>query len=92
MNEYEIPQVTLDFNTVTREAIQRTGLTDFGDRHFHEPLQVLLTALESEADLNPAGRYGQYLRIVGLLVNRLRIEHYFRQHPEILREQFRRRW
>ncbi|VFN06127.1 MAG: hypothetical protein BECKG1743D_GA0114223_111652 [Candidatus Kentron sp. G] len=34
------------------EAMQQTGLTDFGGDAFHEPFEVLLKSLREEANLN----------------------------------------
>jgi len=71
---------------VLGEARARTGLADFGDEAFMEPMRRLLIALDSEARLNETGRMTQFERIVGLLVNRLRTEDHVRRHPEILDE------
>jgi hypothetical protein len=71
---------------VLDEARRRTGLDDFGDDAFREPMRHLLRALEEEAQLNAAGRAAQFERIVGLLINRLRTEAQFHLHPEIENE------
>jgi len=75
-----------DPEAVLAEARSRTGLDDFGDDAFREPMRRLLIALEREARLNEVGRITQFERIVGLLVNRLRTEDHIRRHPEILEE------
>jgi hypothetical protein len=79
-------ELGFEAKSLEQEAQRRAGAGDFGDPAYAEPLQRLLTALEREADLNPAGRIGQQERIVGLLVNRLRSEEWVRRHPEILAE------
>jgi hypothetical protein len=78
-----------DEKAILDEAVRRADLaakSDFGDPSFREPMRRLLRALENEARLNATGRAAQYERIVGLLVNRLRVEDHIRQHPEILDE------
>ena len=65
-------------------AAQQTGLDDFGADDFVERLDVLCTALRTEAGLGPAGVMAQHSLLTGLLRNRLLIEHRIRQHPEIL--------
>ena len=81
--------VAFDEKSMLDEAIRRAHLgaaSDFGDDSFREPMRRLLAALDEEARLNEVGRVTQYERIVGLLVNRLRMEDHIRRHPEILEE------
>ncbi len=73
----------LDMEEILDEASAVTSLDDFGDESFREPMCRLLASLEAEAKLTPEGRGMQHARIVGLLVNRLRVEEAIRQHPEI---------
>jgi sulfotransferase family protein len=75
----------LESEAILAEARRRTGLSDFGDPAFREPLEVLLRSLREEARLNAVGRAMQFERNVGLLVNRLRTEDAHRRHPEIAR-------
>jgi hypothetical protein len=76
----------LDYEGVLRDARERTGLSDFGDGAFREPLRRLLEGLEDEADLNAQGRAIQRERIVGFLVTHLQFESYWKRYPEIERE------
>lgn len=64
-------------------AAAQTGLDDFGDPSFHEPLNVLCKALRTEAELSPAGVGLQAEILVRHLKNRLRVEDVLRRHPEI---------
>jgi hypothetical protein len=82
----ESTQPCFETKAVLEQACSRTGLDDFGDESFIEPMRRLLIALESEARLNEVGRVAQFERIVGLLVNRLRTEDNIHRHPEILDE------
>ncbi len=77
----------LPVGVVLREASNRTGLDDFGGRDFLEPLGILLCSLEEEGRLTVAGRTSLMERIIGLLVNRLRLQYWLAKHPEILEEQ-----
>lgn len=79
-----VPQLTVE--SLLTAARDKTGLTDFGDRSFLAPMTVLVDALVNEANLSVGGVYGQYQRIVDLLVNRLRVEEALKQHPEISAE------
>jgi hypothetical protein len=60
-----------------------TGLDDFGDDSFREGLERLVRALRDEAKLSALGQDVMRGRIVMLLENRLRIEDWYRRHPEI---------
>ncbi len=77
----------LRVDAVLREASNRTGLNDFGGTDFLEPLGILLRALEEEGRLSVAGRTSLLERVIGLLVNRLRLQYWLVLHPEILEEQ-----
>lgn len=66
-------------------ARRKAGLQDFGDESFRPALQILLTALEQESRLHPFGRFIMRTRMVDMLVVRLRAQHLFTQHPNILK-------
>jgi hypothetical protein len=78
------PQLTVE--SLLAAASDKTGLTDFGDKSFLTPLIVLVNALVTEANLSVGGVYGQYQRILDLLINRLRVQDALKKHPEILEE------
>jgi hypothetical protein len=73
----------LDVESVMADARKRSGLDDFGDEHFVEPLGVLLEALRTEAPLSAFGRLVSRHFVVQMLIGRLRLEELYRQHPEI---------
>jgi Sulfotransferase family len=87
MTDLQIPAVTLNLSAVLAAAFDKAGLRDFGDEAFFDPLQALLRSLDNEANLSAAGRYGQFTRIVDLLVNRLWVQDWLRRYPQILDEQ-----
>jgi len=82
--------VSLDAESVMADARKRTGLDNFGDEHFLEPLEVLLHALRTEAPLSAFGRLVARHFIVQLLGSRLRMEELYRLHPEIEDEKIER--
>jgi len=65
-------------------ARRHTGLEDWGDEYFLEPLDRLVDAFKREAELSPFG----HLIIYGLLLmgvqNRLFVREYLRAHPQAL--------
>lgn len=79
----QIPHVSLDPESLIEEAIQETGLSDFGDELFREPLRILTESLDSESNLSAIGRLTQRQRLVGSLAARLRMQDYLKRYPEI---------
>lgn len=77
------PPTTFDPDALLAEARRRTGLDDFGDPLFREPMERLLFSLEHEARLTDAGRAAQRERVIGSLVTRLSAEALIAAHPEI---------
>jgi len=64
-----------------------TGLEDFGAAGFREGLERLVAAADAEARLNELGRASLEGQIVDLLSQRLQVEHWYAQHPEIDQQQ-----
>lgn len=65
------------------EAMEATGRSDFGPGDFRQGLDVLLESLECDGDLSAAtdaGVTGDFRR---RLVNRLEVEAWYGDHPEI---------
>ena len=73
----------LDAQALRGAARRKTGLSDFGDDSHAEALEVLVTSINAEARLTPAGRLIHRSRLTGALVQRLRIEDLLQRHPEI---------
>lgn len=78
------PGCLLEPDALLAAARDQTGLDDFGGTSFLEPLEVLCTALREEAGLSLYGLTAQYIQLVQLLSNRLRVEDLVHRHPEIL--------
>jgi hypothetical protein len=64
-------------------AREKTGLAEFGDEWFVEPLEVLVKALNTEAGLSPLGGELTRRRLTALLVDRLRLRALRAAQPEI---------
>jgi hypothetical protein len=70
-----------------RRAVASTGLEDFGDDSFREGLERLVGALDTEAELTPAGAAAFDGQIVLFLGQRLQLEDWYHRHPEIDEQQ-----
>ena len=73
-----------DISTYLDRAKKETGLNDFGGDDFIEPLERIIDALNREAALNPAGKFQVEMLFAKGLENRLRVENYIRENPEVL--------
>src|SRR5450830_1043710 len=82
----DIARKPLDAETLMAEAKGNTGLSDFGEDAFREPLELLLYSMEKEARLNLLGRYQIRKMVVRLLENRLKIAETLRKDPGIPEE------
>jgi hypothetical protein len=65
------------------EAMEATGLSEFGPGDFREGLDVLLESLEHDADLSPTSDPDVVGVLRRRLVNRLEVEAWYTAHPEI---------
>lgn len=68
-----LPLVRLETPDLLEKAQQHTGLNDFGDDFFREPLRVLLKACKEEARLTLIGRLSLRTDTLRFLTNRLRL-------------------
>jgi hypothetical protein len=73
----------MDIDQLVETACERAGSDDFGDDTWREGLDVLVGSLTKEASLNDLGVSAMTDQIVGYLVNRLEVELWYAQHPEI---------
>src|SRR5574342_1069066 len=71
------------------EACAATGLPDFGDPDFREPLGVLCQTYDRAA-FDERGRKRNRRRVLQLRCARLRVEDALRRHPEIRQREIRR--
>jgi hypothetical protein len=64
-------------------ASQSTGLDDFGPGDFREGLDALLDSLERDSDLDPSADDAALAPLRRRLENRLEVEAWLREHPEV---------
>lgn len=69
------------------QAVEQTGLSDFGQSWFFANIDVLIPSLNKQAKLSAEGVYGAQHMIVSSLVNRLRHVQLIKDNPEILEEE-----
>lgn len=74
----------LNADQLLENAAAKTGLTEFGDDWFREPLDVLVASLNAEANLSPFGLELTRRRLTALLSDRLRLRALQHEHPEVL--------
>lgn len=87
-NALGLARIELEEKQLLDTARRETGLSDFGDEYFLEPLQILISSFNNEADLNPLGRFLARMNILRLLKHRLYAEDLLKAHPEILDRSF----
>jgi hypothetical protein len=78
-----VARARLDEASLVAAARRESGLHEFGDESYREPMRRLVESLETEAQLHPLGRFLLRQSLVRLLVNRLRLEALWARHPEI---------
>src|SRR5579872_2376716 len=76
----------LSAESVMEAAIERTGLSDFGEVELKEPLSVLLPSLEKEADLRRFGRVAARWDTMRYLMNLLLLREQEKKNPAIAAE------
>lgn len=81
------PATVLSLDEFLSNASAETGLTDFGVQDFIEPLEILIKALNSEAQLSEIGKFQVEMGINKGLVNRLKIENYINLNPDVLTQE-----
>ncbi len=76
--------IGLDADALVAAAREQTGLSDLGDDAILEGLDVLVDAINREANLTEAaqGRWAQQL--TATLANRLQVEDWLARHPDLL--------
>jgi hypothetical protein len=76
--------VRLDETALLSSAMKKTGLTDFGDERFREPLRILLDAFKQAARPSLLSRLYTRQLLLQFLTTRLLVEDLVNHHPEIL--------
>jgi hypothetical protein len=75
--------MVFDVDELEQGACAATGLDDFGSSYYRAGLDRIVEALNTEADLNSIGQVIQHATISNALIQRLKVEDTYRQHPEI---------
>lgn len=81
--------VPLDPDELIATARRTTGFSDFGGDEWREPFEVLLRAIENEAELHFFGRLMTRSDILIWLQALLGVQAAFNEHPEIADEEIR---
>lgn len=81
----QLDQLSVD--ELLSAARAKTGLDDYGDEWFVEPLQVLTKALVDEARLSEMGLALTQQRLTALLADRLRLRQYQADNPGVVEEE-----
>ena len=74
----------LESETLRNRARACTGLRHFGDPPIEPALSTLTNSLESEANLHPLGRFLMWGHLLEILVTRLRLAKFWREHSEAM--------
>jgi hypothetical protein len=75
--------VDLSIAAVLDAAMERTGLTDFGDEGFRERLDLWLSEVDQDSERTALGRFSLYNDCTRYASNRLLINDLLSRHPEI---------
>jgi hypothetical protein len=79
------PGHQLEVQDLLLRARQQTGLEDYGDPWYLDPLKQLVGFVNREADL-PSDQVWPVRRVVDMLADRLRLVAYLKRHPRVLDE------
>ena len=77
----------IDKDSLMLSAIEETNLKDFGSDDFHQALDILITALNTEAKLNDFGQERARMSITSDLVARLKLQDYIKKNPDVLEQE-----
>jgi hypothetical protein len=81
--------VTLNLDALVQKSRRLTGLYDFGEPSFHNPLRILLRSFEEDARLNLLGRITVHSELLRVLSNRLHLQQDRSRFPAIAQERIR---
>lgn len=74
----------MNVENLVKQARSATGLDDLGDESILGALEILVNALNNEANLHDRGQQSIEQELVNTLSNRLRVENHLKTHPELL--------
>ena len=82
--------LTLDADKLAEKACRKTGLSDFGDETFREPLRIICEITRNGSPMSIWGRFYCAQDISQRLINLLQIQADIKANPEILKSEVRR--
>jgi hypothetical protein len=77
----------IDKDSLMLSAIEETNLKDFGSDDYHQALDILITALNTEAKLNDFGQERARMSITSDLSARLKLQDYIKKNPDVLEQE-----
>lgn len=77
----------IDANALMSAAKERTGLSDWGDGWYLEPMHWLVDAINEESELTEFGGGALPEMLIAHLVNQLEVHDWYKRHPEIDEEE-----
>src|SRR5271163_1572081 len=86
----ELP--SLSPSSVIAAAVKQAGSDDFGSDSYREPLEIYLRACEDEAELTTFGRLLVSKMLAGALANRIAVQCWSNEHPEVTQGRIDRPW
>lgn len=82
----------LDADQVVSASQKAAGTSDLGSDSYREPLERYIEAVREEAELNSFGRLAVRGMLVRALTNRINLNRWAQEHPEIRNERIERPW
>lgn len=82
--------LAMEEQRLIKYVCKKTGLNDFGDETFCEPLELLCGLTKYGKKLTFAGRLVSRDTLRRRLINKLKIQDYIKTHPEVLEQKIER--
>jgi hypothetical protein len=92
LNRLGLDRPALSCESVIEAAVKAAGCDDFGSDSYHEPLDVFVTACRSEAELTTFGRFLVARMLQRALANRLALQQWATEHPQVRAEAITGPW
>lgn len=73
----------IDADVLMSAAKERTGLSDWGDDWYLEPLRWLVESVNTESELTEFGAAAFPEMLIAHLINQLEVNDWYKRHPEI---------
>ena len=86
----DLPSLTP--SSIVAAVVKAAGSDDLGSDSYREPLQEFLTACEEEADLTTFGRFLISKMLSSALTNRIELQRWAVEHPQVRDEQIVSPW